>query len=115
MTSKPPAPVPSAGSVAGPRTVTVKLLGREYTVNCPPEEHASLVASAAYVNDRMLAIRRRGKTLGSERIAVMTALNLARELLSLRGDDIVAPPKQEAIDRLQKIGAELDSALDQQE
>ena len=63
-------------------TITVRIMGREYTVSCPPEEHETLVASAELLNERMSAIRRRGKALGTERIAVMAALNLARELLA---------------------------------
>ena len=69
-----------------PMTVTVRIMAREYAVTCPPDEHDGLVASADYLNERMTAIRRRGKALGAERIAVMTALNLARELLALKGD-----------------------------
>ena len=62
-------------------SVTVRIMGREYTVLCPQEEHEALVASADFLNERMSAIRKRGKALGAERIAVMAALNLARELL----------------------------------
>ncbi len=52
-------------------SVTVRIMGREYTVLCPQEEHEALVASADFLNERMSAIRKRGKALGAERIAVM--------------------------------------------
>lgn len=61
--------------------LTVKILGREYQVSCPIDERDHLLASARYLDDRMQAIRKRAAGLGVERIAVMTALNMAREML----------------------------------
>lgn len=63
------------------RSITVKVLGRDYQVACPPEERDALYAAARYLDDRMIAIRRRAAGLGLERIAIMTALNMARELM----------------------------------
>jgi cell division protein ZapA len=97
-----------------PLTVTVRVMGRAYTVACPPEEHEALVASADFLNERMTAIRRRGKALGAERIAVMTALNLARELLSLKGHGVSAPDAQ-AVEKLRQLGLDIDQTLDTQE
>ncbi len=61
--------------------LTVKLLGRDYQVSCPKDERDHLLASARYLDDRMQAIRKRAAGLGVERIAVMTALNMAREMM----------------------------------
>lgn len=84
--------------------LTVKILGREYQVACPMDERDHLLASARYLDDRMQAIRKRAAGLGVERIAVMTALNMAREMLaqeqnrespvvvSLTGKSAAAPP-----------------------
>ncbi len=94
-----------------PLTVTVRIMGREYEVACPPDEHEALVASAEYLNERMTAIRRRGKALGAERIAVMTALNLARELLALKGEPGVTPVDVATVDRLRQMGQDIESAL----
>lgn len=92
-------------------TVTVRIMGREYTVACPREEHEALVASADFLNERMNAVRRRGKALGSERIAVMVALNLARELLTLRGTSGVVPEDTENVERIRQLGLDIDSTL----
>ncbi len=100
------------GSKSDPLTVTVRIMAREYTVACPPDEHEALVASADYLNERMTAIRRRGKALGAERIAVMTALNLARELLALKGDAAVAKQDQISAEKLRQIGLDIDQTLD---
>lgn len=64
------------------RSITVKVLGRDYQVACPPDERDALYAAARYLDDRMIAIRKRAAGLGLERIAIMTALNMSRELMS---------------------------------
>lgn len=61
-------------------TIDITLLGREYRVTCPPEERDSLLASVAYVDAKMNEIAAKSKS-NTERVAVMTALNLAHELL----------------------------------
>ncbi len=96
----------------GKRLVPVKILGKEYTLECPPDEHETLVASADYVNQRMNAIRKRGKALGAERIAVMVALNIARELLILKGADGLGPGVDPALaERVRQLRLDIDSTL----
>lgn len=102
-----------AADKSDPMTVTVRIMAREYAVTCPPDEHDGLVASADYLNERMTAIRRRGKALGAERIAVMTALNLARELLALKGDPALIKPDQDSIDKIHQMSADIDQTLGQ--
>ena len=92
-------------------TVTLRLMGREYTVNCPPDEHESLIHSAEFLNERMNAIRKRGKALGAERIAVMTALNLARELLELREGGTVGEAGSAAAERVKQMRLDIESTL----
>lgn len=94
-----------------PLTVTVRIMGREYTVACPEDEHEALVASADLVNERMSVVRRRGKALGAERIAVMVALNFARELLELRGVAAVQRADTESVERIRQLGLDIDSTL----
>ena len=65
-------------------TVAVSILGKEYQVACPAEQHAELLLSARYLDEQMRAIRATGKVIGLERIAVMAALNIAHELLRTR-------------------------------
>lgn len=61
--------------------IKVNILDKEYLVACPAEERDALMASARYLNDRMLEIRGSGKVVGIDRIAVMAALNLAHEIV----------------------------------
>lgn len=64
--------------------VGVRLLDREYQVACPAEERADLLDSAEYLDAKMREVRDSGKVTGLERIAVISALNLANELIKLR-------------------------------
>lgn len=93
-------------------SVPVRIMGKEYNVECPPDEHEALVASAEFLNERMNTIRKRGKALGAERIAVMVALNLARELLALKGVEGVAPGADPAmLERVRQLKLDIDSTL----
>jgi len=65
------------------KTVTVSIMDKEYRVACEPGEEDALLASALNLDERMRAIRQTGKIIGTERIAVMVALNMAHELLNL--------------------------------
>lgn len=67
--------------------VTVNILGKEYQIACPEEEKESLRASAHMLHENMEQIRGTGKVVGLDRIAVMAALNLAHDLISLQNDD----------------------------
>lgn len=61
--------------------VGIKILDKEYMVSCPEDEKEALVASARYLDQRMKEARDGGKVLGTERMAVMTALNIVHDLL----------------------------------
>lgn len=66
------------------QAVKVRILDKEYQVACQPEEQQSLLAAADYLNQRMRELRSRGTVIGSDRLAVITALNLSHEMLRLR-------------------------------
>ena len=65
--------------------VTVTILGKEFMVSCPEDERAALVAAAGYLDKKMREIQTSGKVIGTERTAIMASLNIAHELLELRG------------------------------
>ncbi|MGB5104378.1 MAG: cell division protein ZapA [Steroidobacteraceae bacterium] len=64
--------------------VSVRLLDREYQVACPADERSALLDSAEYLDSKMREVRDSGKVVGLDRIAVISALNLANELIALR-------------------------------
>lgn len=68
------------------KPVAIRLLDKEYRIGCPEGEEDQLLAVARFLDGRMQEIRGGGKVIGTERIAVMTALNLAHELLAKQHD-----------------------------
>ena len=62
-------------------TVEVRILDKEYLVTCSEEEQEALLRSARHLDRKMREIRNSGKVFGTERIAVMAALNIANEML----------------------------------
>ena len=90
------------------RTVTVQLLDKEYTISCPDGAEAELLASADYLNQKMLDIRNSGKIIGLERIAVMAALNMSHELIKNREEQ-----RQSVEINLRRLGQKIDQSLAQ--
>lgn len=65
-------------------TLDVFILDKAYKIACPPSEQDNLRRSAQYLDRKMREIRGSGRVLGLERIAVIAALNISHELLTLR-------------------------------
>ncbi len=61
--------------------LTIKILGKEYRIGCPEEEKDNLRASADLLNEKLDEIRNQGSVIGSERIAIMAALNMSHDIL----------------------------------
>ena len=66
------------------RPVTVRVMEKDYRIVCPPEEQGMLLRTAEHLNDEMAEIRKTSKVLSTERIAVLAALNITRQLLEGR-------------------------------
>lgn len=89
------------------RTVTVKLLDKEYTISCPDGAEAELLASADYLDAKMREIKSSGKIVGLERIAVMAALNMSHELIKNRERN-----RQSVEMQLRRLGHKIDQSLE---
>lgn len=66
--------------------VSIRLLDREYTVGCEPDERDDLLAAARMLDSKMREIRGGNRMAALDRVAVLAALNFAHELQQLRGD-----------------------------
>lgn len=66
--------------------VSIRILDREYTVGVSENERASLTAAARMLDSRMRELRGTNKMVAPDRLAVLTALNLAHELQQLRDE-----------------------------
>ncbi|CAI8158282.1 MAG: Cell division protein ZapA [Cellvibrionales bacterium UBA7375] len=89
-------------------SLKIHILGKEYQVNCPPEEREALERSAELLNEKMEEIRSGSQIIGLERIAVMAALNLAHDLIQTEQS---AEQNSFASDVLQTMNSKIDSAL----
>lgn len=67
-----------------PVATKIHILDKEYAVRCRPEEQNALLESARYLTERMEEAKSSGRALSLDRIAIMTALNIASEYLKLR-------------------------------
>jgi cell division protein ZapA len=95
------------------KALDVSIMGRNYRVTCADEEREALLAAVAYVDRKMTEIKAASKVAGTERIAVMAALNIANELLSVKlgGGFDMAELKR----RMNSVQSKLDQALSQQD
>lgn len=60
--------------------IAVKILGKDYRIACSENEQETLILSAQELDEQMKEIRDSGKVSGTDRIAVLAALNLTHEL-----------------------------------
>ena len=89
--------------------VTIRILDREYTVGVNDAERASLTAAARMLDTRMRELRGSNKLVSPDRLAVLTALNLAHELQQLRDD--AGGHNGDAFKLLDEANAKLDKLL----
>ncbi|OAD22538.1 Cell division protein ZapA-like protein [Candidatus Thiomargarita nelsonii] len=61
--------------------VNLHILDKEYVVACPEEERDTLMASAQYLNEKVKEVRNGGKVISTERLLVISALNIIHEYL----------------------------------
>ena len=93
--------------------VDITLMGRQFRVSCPAGEEQELLDAAKYLDQRMRDIREGGRVVANERVAIMAALNIAHEMLSLRdgggiqGEDVRR--------RIQKMSKTLEQCFFDQE
>lgn len=82
----------------------ITLLGKEFRVACPSDQHASLLKAAAYLDGQMREIAEKTRSSLPERIAVMAALNIAHAHLALNQD---APEQHQKIES--EMGLDMDT------
>jgi len=95
------------------KTIEISILGRNYKIACEEGERDALLEAVAYLDGKMGEIKKAGKVSGTDRIAVMAALNIAHEFLSTKlgsGFDI-----GQAKRRILVLEAKLDEALAKQD
>lgn len=92
----------------GDSGLNIRIMDKDYRVACPPEQQASLKESAEFLNGRLNDIKDKGSIIGTERIAIMAALNLAHELL---GSNLTVDKYTDIDERMLNIQKKIDIAL----
>lgn len=92
--------------------VDFSIYGHEYSVSIDPAQRDTLLAAVALVDGRMYELESRTHA-GCETLAVMTALNIAHDLLQLqRGSGLDLPG---FVRRIEAMGDKIDQAMAPQE
>ena len=83
-------------------------MGREFSVACPEDEQESLLSAARYLDNNMKEIQKTGKIIGTERCAIMAALNITNDLLKLQN----ATSGQDKVEaKINDLQSRIDEAL----
>jgi len=90
---------------------SVNIMGKEFSVACSEEEREELEAAASFLDSRMRAIQRSGKVIGAERCAIMAALNITHEFLTLRNQ---SSETEEVESRVKLLNEKIETAMKQQ-
>jgi cell division protein ZapA (FtsZ GTPase activity inhibitor) len=92
--------------------VAIKLAGKEYRIRSDANEEW-LQQVAGYVDQAMQNIRERTDTVDSLDVALLAALNLAREVLHLRGKVAQVDQSEESVsdDRLRDLIVQIELEL----
>lgn len=64
--------------------VALRLIDREFLIACAPEEREGLLEAAGYLDRKMRELRSNAKAPSFERLAVLTAISVTHEFISLR-------------------------------
>ena len=89
--------------------VKIQIMDKEYLVTCSDEERPELVASAKHLSAKMSEIRKSGKVVGIDRIAVMAGLNMAHE--AIKSGAIDTEDTQSTASRLEHLNLQIEETL----
>lgn len=88
--------------------VNISIMGRDFSVACPEDAQEELLEAARYLDSTMKDIQKSGKIIGSERTAIMAALNITNDLLKLKRS---TAGQAQAQARLNSLQAKIDDVL----
>ena len=91
----------------------VNIMGQPYRLACRDGEEKTLREAVAYLDGKMCALRDSGKVKGTDRIAVMAALSVAAEFLSVKAPEgpLADMTILEVKQKLEAMHTVLDAAL----
>ena len=80
--------------------VNISIMGRDFSVACPEDAKEDLLDAADYLDGKMKEIQKTGKIIGTERCAIMAALNITNDLLRLQKDTAAHTQAQNRLTQL---------------
>ena len=91
------------------KPVSVIIHDKEYLISCREREREQLYDAVEFLNTKMQEIREIGNVIGTERMAVMAALNIANEFLAYKHDK--ADYTSRVGDTVQRLQSKIEKAL----
>lgn len=91
-----------------PESLTINVMSKDYRVACPADEVDSLKASAQLLNDKLQEIKQSGSVIGTERIAIMAALNMSNEILH---GELQQQAHHEMNQRIEALSSRLENSM----
>lgn len=74
----------TAAAESAPIPVKIRILDKEFTVGCEPDEKAALLEAAAALDSKMRAIRGVNRMAAMDRVMLLAALNFVSEFHALQ-------------------------------
>ena len=90
--------------------ISVSILDKDYKISCPTGEQPALLASAKYLDGKMREVRDNGNMMGTERVAVIAALNITNDFLS--SNQVQQELDKELPPRLKNLEEKITQALE---
>ena len=90
----------------------VEILGKPMRLACKAEEKEDLLNAVSLLDEQIQEIREGGKVVGSERVAIVAALNIAHKLLTVQTRGINL---NELRSTITSMGKKIDTVLNDQE
>jgi cell division protein ZapA len=88
---------------------SIDVLGKVYQIKCPDQELPALQKAAEYLEEKMVQIKACNNVLSVDRIAVLAALNITHQLLTLEYEKTLQIQRLEK--SLQQLHRKLEEAL----
>ena len=90
--------------------VALRLIDREFLIACAPDEREGLLDAASYLDRKMRELRSQARTPGFDRLAVLAAISITHEFLSLRKQH--SGPDPSVTESIATLRRKLEAALD---
>jgi cell division protein ZapA len=92
-------------------TVTISIADKKYQLKCPAAESEKLKEAGVYLDMKMRDVQEAGNAVGFERTAMMAALNVCYELMTIRAEK--STYGDEVKQRLQALSDKIAHLLDE--